>query len=118
MLMNPTSAQTPSELRNVQFAADKLGQHVHIFNVNTDRDLDAAFAAIVDQRMGGLLVQTDQFLTGRREQLVLLTTRHAIPAVFGYREYALAGGLMSYGTRHLPSGCYLHRTGSQGRKAR
>jgi putative ABC transport system substrate-binding protein len=98
MLVNPTSAQTPSEVRDVQFAAEKLGQQVRIFNVGTDRDIDAAFAMIVDQRIGGLLVQTDQFLTGRREQLVLLTTRHGIPTVFGWREYALAGGLMSYGT--------------------
>jgi putative ABC transport system substrate-binding protein len=82
----------------VQFAADKLGQQVRIFNVGTDRELDAAFATIIDHRIGGLLVQTDQLFTGRRDQLVLFTTRHAIPAVFGFREYALAGGLMSYGT--------------------
>src|SRR5262245_45518497 len=98
MLVNPTSAQTESDLRDVQFAADKLRQHVRVFKVITDRDLDAAFASIVDQRIGGLLVQTDQFFTGRRDQLVLLTTRHAIPTVFGYREFVMAGGLMSHGT--------------------
>ena len=98
MLVNPTSAQTQSEVRNVQAAVDKLGQRVRIFNVTTDRELDAAFATIVDQRIGGLLVQTDQFFTGRRDQLVLLTTRHAIPTVFGWREFVMAGGLISYGT--------------------
>jgi putative ABC transport system substrate-binding protein len=97
MLVNPTSAQTQSEVRNVQAAADKLGQPVRIFNVTSDQQLDAAFATIIDQRIGGLLVQPDQFFTGRREQLVLLTTGHAIPAVFGWREFVLAGGLMSYG---------------------
>jgi putative tryptophan/tyrosine transport system substrate-binding protein len=98
MLVNPTSVQTQSELRDVQAAADKIGQKVRIFNVASDREIDAAFATIVDQRIGGLLVQTDQFFTGRRDQLVLLTTRHAVPTVFGFREFAMAGGLMSYGT--------------------
>jgi putative ABC transport system substrate-binding protein len=98
MLVNPTAAQTRSELREVQAAADKLGQPVRIFNVSNDREIDAAFATIVDQGIGGLLVQTDQFFTVRRAQLVLLTTRHAIPTIFGWREFAVAGGLMSYGT--------------------
>jgi putative ABC transport system substrate-binding protein len=98
MLVEPRAAQTGSELRDVQAAADKIGQQVRVFDVSTDRDIDAAFATIVDQRIGGLIVQTDQFFTVRREQLVLLTTRHGIPTIFGWREFALAGGLMSYGT--------------------
>jgi putative ABC transport system substrate-binding protein len=98
MLVNPTSAQTQSELRSVQAAADRLRQQVRIFNVGSDREIDAAFATIIDQRIGGLLVQPDPLFTGRRDQLVLLTTRHAIPTVFGFREFAMAGGLMSYGT--------------------
>jgi ABC-type uncharacterized transport system substrate-binding protein len=98
MLVDPTAAQTRSELRNVQAAADRIGQQVRIFNASSDREIDAALATIVDQRMGGLIVQTDQFFTVRRDQLVLLTTRHAIPTIFGWREFAVAGGLMSYGT--------------------
>jgi putative ABC transport system substrate-binding protein len=98
MLVNPTAAQTQSELRDVQAAADKIGQQVCIFNVSSDREIDAAFATIIDQRIGGLLVQPDQFFSVRRDQLVLLTTRHAIPTIFGWREFAVAGGLMSYGT--------------------
>jgi putative ABC transport system substrate-binding protein len=98
MLINPTSAQTDSELRAVQAASDRLKQQVRIFDVRTDREIEAAFATIIDQRIGGLLVQTDPSLTVRRDQLVLLTTRHAIPAVFGFREFVMAGGLMSYGT--------------------
>ena len=97
MLVNPTSAQTRRELRDAQAAADKLGQQVRIFNISSDRELDAAFATIVEQRIGGLIVQPEPFFTGRRDQLVLLTTRHAIPTVFGFREFALAGGLMSHG---------------------
>jgi putative tryptophan/tyrosine transport system substrate-binding protein len=98
MLINPTSAQTDSELRAVQAASDRLKQQVRIFDVRTDREIEAAFATMIDQRIGGLLVQTDPSLTVRRDQLVLLTTRHAIPAVFGFREFVMAGGLMSYGT--------------------
>jgi putative tryptophan/tyrosine transport system substrate-binding protein len=98
LLVDPTAAQTRSELPVVQAAADKIGQHVRIFNVSNDREIDAAFATIVDQHIGGLIVQTDQFFTVRRDQLVLLTTRHAIPTIFGWREFAVAGGLMSYGT--------------------
>jgi ABC-type uncharacterized transport system substrate-binding protein len=98
MLVNSTAAQTRSELRDVQAAAAKLGQQMRIFNVTSDSEMDVAFATIVDQRIGGLIVQTDQFFTFRRDQLVLLTTRHAIPTVFGWREFAMAGGLISYGT--------------------
>jgi putative tryptophan/tyrosine transport system substrate-binding protein len=98
LLVDPTAAQTRSELLGVQAAANKIGQQVRIFNVSNDREIEAAFATIVDQHIGGLIVQTDQFFTVRRDQLVLLTTRHAIPTIFGWREFAMAGGLMSYGT--------------------
>ena len=98
MMVNSTAAQTQSELRDVEAAAGKLGQPVCVFNVSSDGEIDAAFATFVDQRIGGLIVQTDQFFTLRRDQLVLLTTRHAIPTIFGWREFAVAGGLMSYGT--------------------
>jgi putative tryptophan/tyrosine transport system substrate-binding protein len=98
MLVNPTAAQTQSELRDVQQAANRLGQQLRVLGASTDRELDAAFATIIDQRIGGLLVQADPFFTGRRDQLVLLTTRHAIPTVFAFREFVTAGGLMSYGT--------------------
>jgi putative ABC transport system substrate-binding protein len=96
--VDPTAAQTRSELPSVQAAADKIGQQVRIFNVSNDREIDAAFATIVDRHIGGLIVQADQFFTVRRDQLVLLTTRHAIPTIFGWREFVMAGGLMSYGT--------------------
>jgi putative tryptophan/tyrosine transport system substrate-binding protein len=98
MLVNPTAAQTESELRNVQPAADRLGQQVRILGASNDHELDAAFVTIINQRIGGLLVQPDPFFTSRRDQLVLLTTRHAIPTVFAFREFVTAGGLMSYGT--------------------
>jgi len=98
MLVNPTGATTQSELREVQAAADKIGQQVRVFNASTDREIDATVATIVEQRIAGLLVQGEPFFTSRRDQLVLLTTRHAIPTIFAWREFPAAGGLMSYGT--------------------
>jgi putative ABC transport system substrate-binding protein len=98
MLVNPTGATTQSELRDAQTTADKIGQQVRVFNASTDREIDAAFATIVEQRIAGLLVQGEPSFTDRRDQLVLLTTRHAIPTIFAWREFPAAGGLMSYGT--------------------
>jgi putative ABC transport system substrate-binding protein len=97
MLVNPSSAQSRFELPEVQAAADKIGQRLHILTASTDGEIDAAFATLVEQRIGGLLVQGDVFFTSRRDQLVLMTTRHAIPTIFAWREFVTAGGLMSYG---------------------
>ena len=97
MLVNPSNTQNRFELPDVQAAADKIGQKVRILTARTDAEIDAAFATIADQRIGGLLVQGDVFFTSRRDRLALLTTRHAIPTVFAWREFVMAGGLMSYG---------------------
>jgi putative ABC transport system substrate-binding protein len=97
MLVNPSAAQNRSELGEVQAAADKIGQQVRFLNANNDDEIDAAFATLVEKRIAGLLVQGDVFFTSRRMQLVLLTTRHAIPTVFPWPEFVTAGGLMSYG---------------------
>jgi putative ABC transport system substrate-binding protein len=97
----------------VRAAADKIAQQIRILNASTDRELHAAFAIIVEQRIGGLLVSGDVFFTDRRDQLVLLTTRHAIPTIFAWREFAVAGGLMSYGmsltTAYHQAGIYVGR---------
>jgi putative tryptophan/tyrosine transport system substrate-binding protein len=97
MLVNPASAQNRFELPEVQAAAAKIGQPVRVFTASSDDEIDAAFATIVEQRIGGLLVQGDVFFTSRRQRLVLLTTRHAIPTIFAWREFVTEGGLMSYG---------------------
>ena len=113
MLVNPTRASTPSELEEIRAATDKIGQPVHIFSVSTDQELEAAFATVVEQRIGGLIVHGDPFFTARRDQLVLLTTRHAIPTIFAWREFAASGGLMSYGmsliTAYRQAGIYVGR---------
>ena len=94
-LVNP--AGSGEEIRRIQAAANMLGRPISLSNVTNDRELEAALARILEQHIGGLLVQGEPFLTSRREQLILFTTRHAIPTVFAWREFVAAGGLMSYG---------------------
>ena len=98
VLVNPNFPDAESQVREVQAAARATGQEIVLLNASTEHDFDAAFATIIEQRISGLMVQADPFLTASREQLVLLTTRHAIPTIFAWREFAAAGGLMSYGT--------------------
>lgn len=78
-------------------AADVVGLKVQILNAGTDREIDAAFASLVQARTGALLVGGDAFFVSRIEQLVALAARHAIPTMYTYREFAVAGGLISYG---------------------
>ena len=113
MLVNQSNAQNCFELPEVEAVAAKIGQPVRILNASTDDDIDAAFATIVRERIGGLIVQADVFFTNRRERLMLLTTRHAIPTVFAWREFVTAGGLMSLGANlrasYRLSGTYAGR---------
>jgi ABC-type uncharacterized transport system substrate-binding protein len=97
-LSNPNNAATEAETSDVQAAAGALGQKLIVVNAGTEGDFDAAFAAIVQRRVGALLMQADPFFNSRREQLVALAARHAVPALSPYLDYAAAGGLMSYGT--------------------
>ena len=97
-LSNPNNAATEAETSDVHTAAGALGQKLIVVNAGTEGDFDAAFAAIVQRRAGALLIQADPFFNSRREQLVALAARHAVPAISPYLDYAAAGGLMSYGT--------------------
>jgi putative tryptophan/tyrosine transport system substrate-binding protein len=96
MLVNPTGKNSERDI--VQTTADTLGQRIQVLDVSNDRELEAAFATIVKDHIGGLLVSGDPFFTSRREQLVLMTTRYGVPTVFPWREYVVGGGLLSYGT--------------------
>jgi putative tryptophan/tyrosine transport system substrate-binding protein len=96
MLINPALPNT-FEARELQDAARSLGLQMNVLNASTESQIDTAFATIVQQRAGALIVATDPFLLGQRDQLVRLTAHHAIPAMYFLREFVEAGGLMSYG---------------------
>jgi putative ABC transport system substrate-binding protein len=97
LLENPTIPATERQMRDVQEAAQARGVQLHILNASTESEIDAAFAALVQRQAGALLVQTDAFFLNRREQITALAARHAVPAISGFREFATAGGLISYG---------------------
>ena len=83
--------------RAVQAAARTLGLQLHVLHASTERDFDSAFASLVQLRAGALVIGSDLFFTSRSEQLAALTVRHAVPSIYQFREFAAAGGLMSYG---------------------
>ena len=98
VLVNPANAATAeTTLRDVEAAARAMGLQIQVLNASTSREIDAAFATFVRERPDALFVGGDPFFTSRRVQLVHLAARHAIPATYAAREYAEAGGLMSYG---------------------
>jgi ABC-type uncharacterized transport system substrate-binding protein len=99
VLVNPTSPNI-AELfsRTMQQAARALGLQLHILHASTDRDFDAVFESVLQLRAGALVISPDVFFTARREQLAALSLRHAVPAIYQYRPFAAAGGLMSYGS--------------------
>ena len=82
----------------MQEAARGLGLQIHVLNVSTERDIERAFGTLLQVRAGGLLVGTGEFLRRRAEQIVELAMRQSLPAIYQYREFAKAGGLISYGT--------------------
>ena len=98
VLADPAFPATQSIIADLQAAARTLGLQLVVVNARTDSDLETAFATFSQQRVGAVLVGTSTFYNRRMEQLAALAARHALPAIFPYREYALAGGLMSYGS--------------------
>jgi putative tryptophan/tyrosine transport system substrate-binding protein len=97
VLLNPNFAQAPVQLQQIEEAARSIDQHIAVANVSTDEGLEAAFAAFTRQSVGALLVAADPYFDTRREQIVALAAHHRLPAIYQFREYALAGGLLSYG---------------------
>ena len=98
LLVDPTDpASAEITTRDLQAAARSFGLELHVLNASTERDLDAAFAKLIQLRARGLVISAGSFFIGRQEQLAALAVRHAMPAVFESREFVAAGGLMSYG---------------------
>ena len=98
VLVNPTSVLAEPFVQAVQPAARALGLKLYILNASTDPDLDTAFATMVQLRASALVISTDTFFNTRAEQLAALSLRHAVPAIYQYRPFVAAGGLMSYGS--------------------
>jgi putative ABC transport system substrate-binding protein len=98
VLADPASSDVQSVIANLQAAARTLGLRLVVANARTDSDLETAFATISQERVGAVLVGTSPFYNQRTVQLAALAARHALPAIFPVREYAMAGGLMSYGS--------------------
>jgi putative tryptophan/tyrosine transport system substrate-binding protein len=96
--VNPNNPSAERTMRDVQEAARAKGVQLLILKAGTESEIDAAFASCVQLHAGALLVGSDPFFNSRREQLVALASRHAVPAIYEHREYVAAGGLISYGT--------------------
>jgi putative tryptophan/tyrosine transport system substrate-binding protein len=113
LLVNTNNPSADGEVRNAQIAMRALGVRVRVLTASTERDIDHAFASLAQQRADALLVHNDPFFLGLRAQLLLLTTRHAIPTIYAWRDFVAAGGLMSYGAKstdaYRQAGIYVGR---------
>jgi len=98
LLVNPNNPNTEAERRDVQAAAQAIGQQLIILDVSSESEIEPAFATFVQRGAGALLVGTGAFSYSHRERLVALAARHALPASYSQREPVVAGGLMSYGS--------------------
>jgi putative ABC transport system substrate-binding protein len=98
VLLNPAGPAPETTLRDVETAARAMGLQIQVLNAGTSREINAAFAGFVRERPDALFVGPDPFFISRRVQLVHLASRHAVPAAYTGRDYAVAGGLMSYGS--------------------
>ena len=98
LLLNPSFADASDQLKGAQEAARAAGLRLQVINASEEGDFDAAFARMVEMRASALIVTADPFMAGRREQIVALAARYALPAIYNLREFATAGGLISYDT--------------------
>jgi putative ABC transport system substrate-binding protein len=97
VLLNTSNPNSAGQLGDIQQVARSLGQPIHIAKATSERDIDIAFSSFPEFRPDALLVSPDSFFSGRRNQIVRLAARHTLPALYFQREFALAGGLASYG---------------------
>jgi len=97
VLVNPNFPAATRQLQQIEEAARTVGQRIVVGNASTDAELDAAFAFFIREGTGALLVAGDPFFDSRRERIVALAAQQRLPAIYHFREYAVAGGLLSYG---------------------
>jgi putative ABC transport system substrate-binding protein len=97
-LLNPNNPNAETRSRDVQAAARAIGQQIHVFNANSENEIESSFTIFVQEGAKALLVGDDPFFESQRARLIALAARHALPAVYDSRQYVTAGGLVSYGT--------------------
>src|SRR5262249_6543506 len=108
-LTNPALSSTEDQISEVELGAQTLKVKLRVLKASNEPEIDNAFATVAKERIGGITVAADPFFFAEREQLVALAERNAVPTIYFFREFALAGGLVSYGTnlvdayRHLAS---------------
>ena len=95
-LVNPNDANAASTTADAETAADAVGYKLVALKASTENEIDAAFATLAQQRAGALIVDGDSFFITRRQQILTLAERESVPAIYAYRQYVIAGGLMSY----------------------
>jgi putative tryptophan/tyrosine transport system substrate-binding protein len=98
VLLNPAWPTFDTQLNDVQDSARAIGQQIHVLRANTEREIDAAFNTAKEVRASAMMVGPSTFFTVRRDQIVGLAARNALPTIYGQREFIAAGGLMSYAT--------------------
>jgi putative ABC transport system substrate-binding protein len=112
-LMNPSTPSAEIYAQAAVAAASAQGLEVHVLNASTEQELDEAFAALIKLGAGGLIVPNEPFIDSQRHRIVALAARYAIPAIYGVREYVVAGGLLSYGASipdsYRQAGIYVGR---------
>ena len=113
VLINPRNARAERDASDMQAAAAEVGQQILLLHAGTPNELDESFSSLVRAGAGALLMTSDAFFTTRRQQVVALAAQHAVPAIYGHRDYTTAGGLMSYGSNiadsHRQAGAYVGR---------
>ena len=97
VLLNPVFPPAARQLQELEQAARTIGQRLVVTKASTDEELNAAFAVLVQERIGALLVAADPYFDTRRDRIIALAAQHRLPAIYQFREYAVAGGLLSYG---------------------
>src|SRR5262249_32269292 len=97
LLVNPTNSAAERVIHEVRQAAGGKGVQLHVLKASSESEIDTTFASLVQLPAGALVVAADPFITGQREQLVALASRHAVPSIYAWREFAASGGLISYG---------------------
>jgi putative ABC transport system substrate-binding protein len=98
LLVNPDSPLIDIEINDTSAGARAVGLELIVFTARTDREIEGAFASAAGQRASAIIISADPFFTSLSDQLVALAARHSLPAIYPFRRYTQAGGLMSYGT--------------------